>query len=155
MREYPSNYLLASGVGSSFWELVAFDNALISAGISNYNLLKVSSILPAGCVERDGLTLLEGSAVLTSYGTISSNICGEQIASAVAVGIPADEDSVGVIMEYAGRCDAETAETVAREMVREAMRNHGIRCREIKSNSAEAIAEDGAYTTVISALVFW
>ena len=44
--EYPTEYRLSSGTGTSPHELVAFDNALLSAGISNYNLLKVSSILP-------------------------------------------------------------------------------------------------------------
>ena len=49
MSSYPNSYMLTSGKGFDEDELVSFDNALISAKISGYNLVRVSSILPIGC----------------------------------------------------------------------------------------------------------
>ena len=37
---------LASGVGSGPTELAAFDAALAAAGVANYNLLYLSSVIP-------------------------------------------------------------------------------------------------------------
>lgn len=40
------NIILTCGVGSANTELAAFDKALYSAGIGNYNLIYLSSIIP-------------------------------------------------------------------------------------------------------------
>lgn len=155
MLEYPSNYIITSGSGASIWRLVAFDNALASAGLSNYNLLKVTSILPAGCKEQSKIQLKEGSAVLTAFSTIASNTPGDRISAAVAVGIPEDERNVGIIMEYSCHDSSLTAELAVKEMVYESMSNHRISCKEIKSKSAEATVMEGRYTSVVAALAFW
>lgn len=84
----PNHYKLSSGYGVSLHRLVSFDNALISAQISDYNLVKVSSILPAKCVLSNVITLKKGSIVYIAYGSLSSNIIGETIASAVSIAIP-------------------------------------------------------------------
>lgn len=157
MLEYPTQYLLRSGHGKADYALLAFDNALISAGLANYNLLKISSILPAGCMEAKELELRdgEGSALLVAYGSISSDTPGDLIASAIAVGIPKEIGRVGVIMEVAGHFDAKTADKEARKMVELAMKNHGIALAEIKSSSIEKRVEGGKHACVISALAMW
>ena len=53
LSSYPKHFYIASGVGRDMYELVSFDNALINAGLSNYNLLRVSSILPTGCKQKE------------------------------------------------------------------------------------------------------
>ena len=155
MLAYPSKFKISSGAASARQELVAFDNALIAAGISNYNLLRVSSILPIGCQRDDVIDKKEGSALLVAYGTISSNVAGQTIASAVGIGIPEDETQVGVIMEYSGICDAGTAEETVREMVALAMENHGIPCKEIILSSADATVMEKNYASVISSVSMW
>ena len=155
MNDYPSKFIITSGTGVSMWRLVSFDNALLSAGISNYNLVKVSSILPSGCKEQGSIDLREGSLLAVAYSTISSDVPGDMIASAVAVGIPENEQNVGVIMEYVGHHDSKTAELYARMMVQEAMQNHEIPYKRILSSSAEAIVGDDGFSTVVSALAFW
>ena len=154
MMPYPKYYKISSGTASATQRLVSFDAALIEAGISNYNLLRVSSILPIGCIPKDEIDKKEGSALLVAYGSISSNVPGQRIASAVGVGIPKDKTQVGVIMECAAEGNAKTAEDTVREMVEQAMKNHGIPCEEIQTSSAEATVVDG-YATVISALAMW
>ena len=45
-------YTLVSGIGTGSTVLNAFDAALLSAGVGNFNLLRVSSILPPHSTEE-------------------------------------------------------------------------------------------------------
>lgn len=152
---YPKFFRISSGKGYSKHQLVAFDNALINAGISNYNLLKVSSILPIGCKQLEAVNLKKGSPLLTAYATISSNTPGERIATAVAVGIPSNLDDIGIIMEYGEIGVAKHAEEVVREMVAESMLSHGIDYSEIASSSIDGVIDNEGYLSLISAIVLW
>ena len=40
--------LVTSGTGEAATEPAAFDGALLDAGIANYNLIRLSSVIPAG-----------------------------------------------------------------------------------------------------------
>ena len=142
---YPTKYYITSGKGTSKHQLVAFDNALLDAGISNYNLLKVSSILPESCTQQDNVDVRKGSALLTAFATVSSDHPSERI--------PKDRNQIGVIMECKGITSAET-EQRAREMVTEAMENHGIELEEIKSSSIEGVVEEG-FLSLVSAIAMW
>lgn len=155
MDTYPTNFFISSGAGTSKFELVAFDNALISAGISNYNLVKVSSILPSFCQRKDIIDLKEGSPLLTAYASVSSNVEGTRLATAVAVGIPKEKAEIGIIMEYKGIGASEKdAANQAKHMVEEAMSNHKIDIEAIIISSTEGIV--GKETlSLISALVMW
>ena len=155
MLQYPRNYMISSGTASASHQLVSFDSALIDAGISNYNLLRVSSILPIGCSKKEHIDIKEGSALLVAYGSISSNIPGETIASAIGIGIPQHESDVGVIMEYADRCSSQTAEHIVHDMVLAAMKNHGILCSKVQLSSVEATVSEGQYVSVISSVAMW
>ena len=155
MLPYPTKFRICSGAAEAKQELVAFDKALIAAGISNYNLLRVSSILPIGCQQAETVDKLEGSALLVAYGSRSSNVPGETISSAVGIGLPAEEGRVGVIMEFSGVCGAAVAEESVRQMVGAAMENHGIACREILTSSTEAVVPSDGYVSVISAVAMW
>lgn len=42
--------VVASGVGEGPTHIAAFDAALFDAGVANYNLIQLSSIIPPGCV---------------------------------------------------------------------------------------------------------
>ena len=152
---YPESYFISSGKGRSKHQLVAFDKALCDAGIANYNLLKVSSILPAGATKVDKIGLREGSPLLTAYARIDSNSPGDRIATAVGVAIPCDNNDVGVIMEHSGHYTATEAENHIRAMCAEAMKNHGIEYNEILVSSIDAVVDDDNYLSLISAIAFW
>ena len=155
MMTYPKKFKISSGTAAAKQKLVAFDKALIDAGISNYNLLRVSSILPIGCTQAERIDKLEGSTLLVAYGSYSSNIPGETIASAVGIGIPKGKNQIGVIMEFADVCNAAAAEKAVRQMVSDAMENHGIECKEIITSSTEAVVTAGEYTSIISSVALW
>lgn len=150
----PSHFKISSGIGKSRLELVAFDNALISAGISNYNLVRVSSILPSGCIQENEVSLKHGSILYTAYGSFASHIPGQTIASAVSIAIP-QNDEIGIIMEYAGLCKESEARGIVTLMAEEAMRNHGIPIKHILCSSIETTVKENEYSTVVSAVAMW
>lgn len=47
----PTKFFLVSGSSEGYSLLNAFDGALIASGVGDTNLVKMSSILPPGCVE--------------------------------------------------------------------------------------------------------
>ena len=152
---YPQFYRISSGKGVSSHELVSFDNALINAGISNYNLLRVSSILPAGCKKCSTISLKPGSPLLVAYGSISSDKSGQLISSAVGIGVPSENTNIGIIMEYSGFTDAKYAEQIVKTMIEESMKNHNIELDKIQLSSIECEVPETKFLTVISAVALW
>lgn len=115
MLPTPTKFALVAGHGEGITELVAFDNALLDAGIGNLNLIRVSSILPPGARRVERLSIPPGSLVPTAYGSITSTEPGETIAAAVAVGLA--PPSYGIIVEHAGRTTQDEAARLVREML--------------------------------------
>lgn len=150
----PSNYILVSGSGIDQFELVSFDKALFSSKIANYNLVKVSSILPPTCKEALSITATQGSILFTAYASISSCEKGK-ISAAVGVGIPQKLDEVGVIMEYTCRDCEEVAVERVRKMVYKSMELRKSIIQEIKIASAEVSVSEGIFSTAIAALAMW
>ncbi len=121
---------ISKGKGSSANGLPSFDKALLDAGVGNYNLVRLSSILPADCTYVDvkdiAAHIKEGSLLPTAYSTITSDVEGETIVSAIGVGIPKDKSNVGVIMEYSTKNVTETeALGTLRNMIDEAFVERG------------------------------
>lgn len=109
MLPIPVRFTLGAGQGEAGTPLNAFDAALLAAGMGNLNLLRVSSILPPGAVHTEKLDIPHGMLVPTAYATLASQQPGQQIAAAVAVGIPADS-GCGVIMECSDYCSKKEIE---------------------------------------------
>ena len=137
LGELPKRYFLTSGWGEASTQLNAFDAALIKAGIGDTNLVKMSSILPPGAEQVENFTFPKGALVPLAFGSLASSRPGATITAAVAVGIPEDPHSAGLIMECEHEGPPEECERLARDMVREGMEIiRGVRIREIKSISA-------------------
>lgn len=150
----PSNYTLVSGCGSDKFQLVSFDKALFASKIANYNLVKVSSILPPNCKEEHKVTVRQGTILFTAYASISSCERGI-ISAAIGVGIPQSMDEIGVIMEFSCRDCESVAIHQVREMVKTSMELRKIKIQEIKIASAEAVVSDGLFSTALAALTMW
>jgi arginine decarboxylase len=136
----PTTFTLVAGAAEGPSRLNAFDNALLAAGIGDLNLVKISSVLPAGARELETVRARPGSLVPTAYGAMESQVAGERIAAAVAVGIAADGGS-GVIFEYSGRTGGAEAERAVRAMVEEAFRRRGRPLADIRSRAVEHVVE--------------
>ena len=131
--------------------LNAFDNALLGAGIGNLNLIRVSSILPPGCVHEGDFAVPPGSLTPTAYGYLLSSEPGQEISAAIGVGFC--EEDYGVIMEFEGCCPRGEAEERVAQMVRDGFAARGKRLRDLKVLAAtHRVQRQGA---VLAAAVLW
>lgn len=100
----PSRVFLTKGVGVANEKLTSFEMALRDAGISQFNLVRVSSIFPPGCkvVKREqGLRELSaGQIVYVVMSDNATNEPGRQIAASVGLALPKNKDQHGYISEH-------------------------------------------------------
>ena len=73
---YPNNSILFSGFGNDQLLLVSFDKAIFSEQVTNYILVRVSSILSSGCISFTVLSAKLGSILYAHYATRSSSRVG-------------------------------------------------------------------------------
>ncbi|WP_041313580.1 pyruvoyl-dependent arginine decarboxylase [Heliomicrobium modesticaldum] len=139
MLPVPKKFFITAAAAEGKSKLTAFDNALLKAGIGNVNLVRVSSILPPECEYAPDMKIPYGALVPTAYGSIVSDIPGETIAAAIAVGV--SPDSFGVIMELTGKFTKEEAEARITRMVQEAFEVRGMELKEIKVQAVDHTVE--------------
>lgn len=125
----PTHYFIVAGQSEGYTELNAFDQALLEAGVGDTNLVRMSSILPPHCARIEPVALPYGALVPVAYADMTSSTPGEWIASAVAIGLPADPSLPGLIMEHHGVGRLDEIEAQVREM---AVQGMGYRNREIR-----------------------
>jgi arginine decarboxylase len=142
-----------AGVGVSAFELVSFDRALRQAGFADYNLLRVSSILPAGVAPRPRVEVPKGSLLPVAYGVFSSDAAERTIAAAVSLAFPTDPHAVGVIMEAEGYMTEREAHEMVAAMAEEAMEDRNLKIARLEVIAVEAQVE--LYTTVFAGVALW
>ena len=100
----PSRIFLTKGVGRHREKLQSFEMALRHARIANFNLVRVSSILPPGCrvISRSlGVTNLRPGQIV--YCVLSENATNEPnrlIAASIGLSTPKNPDSHGYLSEH-------------------------------------------------------
>lgn len=115
---------VVSGTGTGPTAIAAYDAALADAGVHNYNLVRVSSVLPAGSTVEyvdtapdlgpigGKLTVVEARATSERAGTNAN--CGDDTNTACAgLGWTVDDDGRGLLYEASGTDPATVRETVA------------------------------------------
>jgi len=175
----PKEIFLTRGVGKHQEKLSSFEMALRSAGIAEYNLVRVSSIFPPKCkvISRaNGLKKLNPGQVIPCV--MSENQTNEPrrlIAASIGLAIPADRNKYGYLSEHHNfgqkeKVAGDYAEDLAAEMLatilgvefdadkswdekREQWKISGqiVRSRNITQTALGAV--NGFWTTVISAAV--
>jgi len=149
----PTHYFLVSGASEGFAPLNAFDGALLRAGIGDTNLVKMSSIVPPRCQLIPPVALPPGALVPTAYASLTSEVPGEIISSAVAVALPEDPAHAGLIMEYSARGRREEIEAFVRNMAVEGMKFRNRKIRDLSSIAIEhQVKKVGA---TFAAVVLW
>jgi arginine decarboxylase len=149
----PTHYFLVSGASEGFTPLNAFDGALLHAGIGDTNLVKMSSIVPPRCQLISPVPLPAGSLVPTAYASITSDVPGEMISSAVAVALPKESHYPGLIMEYSARGPKAEIEETVRRMALEGMKLRGREIKDLKSMAVEHKVQKVGAT--LAAVVLW
>ncbi len=151
--QLPNRYTLVSGMGEASNSLNAFDRALLFAGSGNYNLVKVSSILPPSALPGNIQAIPAGSLVYAAYGCLISDVRDELISAAVAVAVPQDPELSGMLMEGSFRLPKSEAEEKVRNMAQTAMDDRRYDVKEIISVSIEhTVRKIGA---VYAAVLLW
>lgn len=145
-------YSMGSGFGVALNKLNAFDRALLSAGCANYNLIRVSSILPANAQMVTGINFVEGSLLPVAFAKKIGGPTEEKLtfAAAVAIGIPDDNSKAGVIMEWSGISDESTARKKVISMVNTAMSDRNILNYSTKVSSIEKESSSSMFTCVFA-----
>lgn len=153
------NFVTVSGKGGGKTELNAFDSALVDAGVGNYNLVRLSSILPPNTYQGCTIQLSPGSLLPIAYGTITSNKENTCVAASVGVGIPKDRSSIGVIMEYStSSCELISDEFIksrVENMVVEAMESRQIKFDTILVASSISYKPNTEYHSAFSGIALW
>lgn len=134
MWTIPNTAIVTSGAGTGSTPLNAFDKALLNAGIGNFNLIKVSSVLPplANVYSLSELNELQlpapGQIVPCVYNSFFGDIPGTVISSAIAVAKPLSGKHNGMIFESGNMVDEDTIRKLVSEMVTESMdvREYGL-----------------------------
>ncbi|HEO72662.1 MAG TPA: arginine decarboxylase, pyruvoyl-dependent [Candidatus Hydrogenedentes bacterium] len=102
----PTRLFFTRGVGKHKEKLASFEMALRAGGIAQFNLVRVSSILPPKCkiLKRgEGLKLLKaGQIVHTVMAEAASNEPRRLLAAAIGVAVPRDPEQFGYLSEYHG-----------------------------------------------------
>lgn len=132
--------MLRTGTGHARRALNAFDAALVAAGVGQYNLIQVSSILPPEAVEGEEIPLPPAARLPIAYGAKVVDEPGYRVAAAVAVAVPRAPSAHGVIMELHDRGTRDDAERIVREMAEESMALREIEVDEIRSVAVEAVS---------------
>jgi len=100
----PSKFFLTKGVGITKEQLSSYELALRDAGIAQFNLVSVSSILPPGCkkIPREkGIALLKpGEIVFSVMVRNSTNEPNRLISASVGCAIPAGNRRYGYLSEH-------------------------------------------------------
>ena len=151
----PTKFFLVSGSSEGFSLLNAFDGALLASGVGDTNLVRMSSILPPGCeeIKPAPVPLPQGALVPTAYASIYSDVPGETISAAVAIGIPKDSSRAGLIMEYSARAEEKVVLEQVKKMAEKGME---VRKREMKEIMAiSATYKVVAIGAVFAAVVLW
>jgi len=176
----PTKAFLTKGVGRHKEKLTSFEMALRDAHLANFNLVRVSSIFPPHCelVDREeGLSMLQpGQVVFAVIAESSTNEPSRLVAASIGVAMPADVSHHGYISEHHSYGQNEVAagdyaEDLAASMLatvlgvpfdseqdwdqrREQWMLSGEIVRTMNVTSTAECADDGRWTTVVSAVCF-
>ncbi|HHV72091.1 MAG TPA: arginine decarboxylase, pyruvoyl-dependent [Clostridia bacterium] len=176
----PNKVFLTKGVGRHREKLESFEAALRNAGIAQYNLVRVSSILPPNCEIIDpelGKTLLKpGEITFCVLSDLSSNEANRLLSASIGLAIPADPQAYGYLSEHHAfgqpeKVAGDYAEDLAASMLasilgiefdpdaswdekRQIWQMHGKIVKTRNITQSATVGEDGMWTTVVAAAVF-
>lgn len=102
----PSRLFLTKGKGQHKEKLASFEDALRTAGIAPFNLVKTSSIIPPRCrliSKEEGLKLLKpGQIVFLVMSECATEEAHRLISASVGMAIPNDSSRYGYLSEHHG-----------------------------------------------------
>jgi arginine decarboxylase len=103
----PLTIRVSTGVGTGRTTLSAFDAALAAAGVNDFNLIRLSSVVPPGSriLEVDGHEQLKGDhgdALYCVYAEAHASLPGHEAWAGVAWSRRVDGSGAGLFVEHEG-----------------------------------------------------
>jgi arginine decarboxylase len=147
---------IVRGTGAGSTAMGSYDTALADAGICNYNLVSVSSVIPADVdvevVETapdlgppgERLTVVEGRATVAGPGRASAALAWSQ----------SRDGGPGLFYEAAGQTDSEDVSRRAREGIETGMDLRSWPFTEPQLATASTHADPGTYATAVVVAVY-
>jgi arginine decarboxylase len=153
MRKTAPNILWPTeGHAEGDTRLNAFDNALIMAGIGQWNLVKVTSVAPPGAkIVYQAIDIEAGSVVPAVLTSTESSQPGQVITACIGIGI--SPNSHGMIMEHSGPGQPEEMEVVVRKMLRESFERRSLDLETVIVRSISHTVERVGAS--VAAVVLW
>lgn len=103
MQSLPEKVLLTKGTGQSFSSLNSFDNALLDAGIANYNHIKLSSILAPNISKATFADLPPEGSLLPGVIAECRGKEGEILIACLSLAYNKDKSLPGMIFELTAK----------------------------------------------------
>jgi len=149
----PKEFFVTSGKAiSAVSELNAFDLALKNAGISQCNLVSVSSILPPNCVETKRKKILVGSITFAVMARMDGNE-GSLIGAGIAWTWEKDK-KYGLVAEAHGYMDQRALKEILEWKIREMAKIREIEIDKIDYQMEVSRVPMDNYGCVVAALVY-
>ncbi len=108
---------LAKAVGRGSTELAAFDAALVAAGVANFNLIRLSSVIPPDgeVVEVERCPFAQdarwGDRLYAVYAEQRSSVPGAQVWAGVGW-VQDRETGCGLFVEHEGACEQDVRQQI-------------------------------------------
>jgi len=155
----PTEVFLTRGVGKHKEKLASFELALRDAGIADYNIVRVTSILPPHAQlisKEEGIQKFEPGQIV--YCVMAENVTHEHklIGVSLAVAISKNRDNIGYFAEVIGADNdtknlAHKSEDLASMILKTII---GIDVSETRSATQIAQGDKDLWTTVVASAVF-
>lgn len=113
----PLTIRVTAGSGTGRTTMAAFDAALRSAGVADHNLIRLSSIIPAGaavelCSPADQLRGGFGHRLYCVYAVAHATECGDDAWSGIGWSLAADGSGRGLFVEHAGHAEDQVSSMI-------------------------------------------
>jgi arginine decarboxylase len=104
LSDTPKKIFFTCGVGKAKEKLQSFEHALRNSGIAQFNLVRVSSILPPKCQFAQKSQALKelkpGQIVFCVMADISTDEPNRLVAASIGLAVPTQKDHYGYISEH-------------------------------------------------------
>ncbi|KQM10284.1 MAG: pyruvoyl-dependent arginine decarboxylase [Candidatus Methanomethylophilaceae archaeon] len=153
MHLIPKKFFVCSGSSfSKVSSLNAFDVALMEAGISEQNLVAVSSVIPIGAVRTEPENMPMGAVTHCVLAQMRGS-GGEQIAAGIAYAFRKDGEGGYVAEGHLHGCRNALRKDLEWKM-REMARIRGVELGEVSYILEDGTVPDGEHGCCLAALVF-
>jgi len=149
----PKEFFVTSGKATSqVSELNAFDLALRKAGISQCNIVSVSSVLPPRCKERKWKDIQTGAI---TYAVVARMDGKEKTTISAGIAWTWEKDKkYGIVAEAHGNMNLKALKDALEWKIKEMAKIREIEIGKIAYKTETLIVPENSYGSVIAALVY-